>query len=1117
MATNPGGAFIFHDPTGRRWDRFRRTTQIMGIGLGLFVALVVLIAFTGPQLPALGLPSLSPLNNLKEVQQIIKGQKVALNVPYRMPKPAAPLKYVRSASPVLHPRPAAKVTSGAPLVWGFYVNWDANSIVSLRLHLRHLTHLVPEWLTLRNNKGDIDDASDPTVIAIARQANLPVIALLTNYRDGWQPGDVRKILNDPPRRADLIANIRANLAEHQFAGVNVDFESLQAKDRAAMVRFMQELAADLHPRGYLVSEDVPVGDDAYDLKQLAAICDYLVPMIYDEHYQSGEPGPVASQAFFEDALDKLTKLIPPGKLIAGFANYGYDWVIGGKGSEEVTFDDVMAAASANHAAVDWEGAPENPVLRYTAANGKKHEVWFMDAITALNQLITARDYEARGIGVWRLGAEDPGLWKVLVKEAWPGDKFLTTPLRTMEAAQQAPRNYGEGEVLRVRESPHGGTREVIDPPTDQDYFREKYVQYPTPWVIEHVGGTDDKVLCLTFDDGPDARFTPQILDILKARKIQATFFVIGANAENNPELVRREYREGHEIGNHTYTHPNVALISEERSALELGTTQRIIENLLGVATTFFRPPYNADSEPQTPEEIVPIKRAQDLGYATIAETIDPRDWAPGVTTQAIVDEVDNEIANGHVILLHDAGGDRAATVAALPQIIDKYTKRGYRFVRISDLIGKTRAEVMPAPNSREMDLARIEGQTLDAKAVFLQVLGLLFLAAIYLTLARSILYGFFALLQKRRARHAVYDTLFCPPVSVIIAAYNEETVIVRTVESILANGYRDLEVIVVDDGSKDATLQILEERFEGNQLVRVLTQPNGGKSSALNNAIRHAQHEILIAVDADTLFRPGTIEKLARHFTNPKTGAVSGNARVGNRNNWITRFQSIEYIYGFNLDRRALDYLNAITVVPGAVGAWRKDLVAIAGGFGHDTLAEDADLTLAIRRMNYAIRYEEEAIAYTEAPEDTENLRKQRFRWSFGTLQAAWKHRDALFVPKYGTLAFIALPSIWIFQVLLATLSPFAEIAMFLALLAGNWKIVLVYYFAFFFFELLTGILAYSLEGLPAWDLGLLFFQRIYYRQLMLYVLGRSLLFAIRGRLVGWGKLERKASVTPLI
>jgi peptidoglycan-N-acetylglucosamine deacetylase len=242
-------------------------------------------------------------------------------------------------------------------------------------------------------------------------------------------------------------------------------------------------------------------------------------------------------------------------------------------------------------------------------------------------------------------------------------------------------------------------------------------------------------------------------------------------------------------------------------------------------------------------------------------------------------------------------------------------------------------------------------------------------------------------------------------------------------------------------------------------------------------------------------------------------GAVSGNARVGNRNKWITRFQAVEYICGFNLDRRALDLMNAITVVPGAVGAWRKDLILEAGGFGHDTLAEDTDLTLAIRRLGYVIRYEESAIAYTEAPESTRDLAKQRFRWAFGTLQAAWKHRDATFNPSYGFLGWVALPSIWIFQVLLAALSPFAEAAMIIALFAGNWRIVLLYYFGLFLLEMLTAIVAFGLERAKPWDLALLFFQRIYYRQLMYYVLAKSILYALRGRLVGWGKLDRTASV----
>jgi cellulose synthase/poly-beta-1,6-N-acetylglucosamine synthase-like glycosyltransferase/peptidoglycan/xylan/chitin deacetylase (PgdA/CDA1 family)/spore germination protein YaaH len=1121
LATEQPTSFVFHDPSGQRWSRFRRASQSGGIALIVLLVLFFLVGVSLPQLPVLGLPAVAPVVSL-EVANLAGNKRVPINLPYRLKKPLKPVRYIRSPSPVIHPKAAAQAGDGKPLVWGFYVNWDPSAMVSLRLHLSHLTHLVPEWLILQNAKGDIDDQTDSTVVTIAKQANLPIHAMLSNYRGDWQPGDVRKILRDADKRRDLIENIRSNLAEHGFAGVNIDFEELQRRDREPLVRFMRELTETLHKGGYIVSEDVPVDDDAYDLKSLAEVVDFLLPMVYDEHYQTGDPGPVASEDFFEDQLDKLAKTAPLAKLVVGFGNYGYDWMIGAKGGSEVTFSDSMTAAAETKNAVEWDSQTENPVLRYAIGN-EHHEVWFLDAVTALNQVEAVHDRGFPGVGLWRLGAEDPGLWSVLQREAWPPERFDPGALGALAADEGAPRHFGKGEILHVAETPHPGQRTVIAPSTDEDDFSEQYRSYPTPFVIDHSGGTDKKLLCLTFDDGPDALYTPAVLDILKQRQVAATFFVIGVNAEKLPSLIRREYAEGHEIGNHTYTHPNIATTSPLRTELELSTTQRIIENLLGVSTTFFRPPYNADSEPMTPQEIEPILRAQGYGYATISETIDPRDWEPGVTAQAIVEEVKSEIASSitehdeagtHIILLHDAGGNRAATLEALPQIIDYYQQKGYRFTTVGELIDKNRDQVMPKTGPKELQRARIEGGGLDAKARFSRVLGVLFLGAIFLTLARTISYGFLAILQKRASKREVFDAAYCPPVSVIIAAYNEEKVIERTVDSILQNGYPNMEIIVVDDGSKDATLEVLRRRFAEEPRVAILTQPNGGKSAALNNGIRHAQHDILIAVDADTLFRPGTIGLLTRHFSNPKVGAVSGNARVGNKKNWITRFQSIEYIYGFNLDRRALDYLNAITVVPGAVGAWRKQLVLEAGGFLHDTLAEDTDLTLDIRRLGYVIRYEQDAIAYTEAPEDTRNLAKQRFRWVFGTLQAVWKHRDALFVPKYGTLGFVALPSIWIFQVLLSVLAPFAEIAMILSLLAGDWRIVVLYYLGFFGVELVTGFLAYALEGVPAWDLTLLFFQGIYYRQLMLYVLGKSFLFAMRGRLVGWGKMERKATVT---
>ena len=465
--------------------------------------------------------------------------------------------------------------------------------------------MFPEWLILQSAKGDIDDQTDAIVVAIAKQANLPIYAMLTNYRGDWQPGDVQKLIRSAGRRHDIIENIRANLAEHSFAGVTVDFESLERRDRELWVAFMRELTDTLHKSNYVVSEAVPVDDDAYDLKSLAGIVDYLLPMVYDEHYQTSEPGPVASETFFEDELDKLAKIAPPAKLVVGFGNYGYDWTIGEHGAAEAAFSDVMTAAAETKSPVQWDAATANPVFRFSVGS-QQHEIWFLDAVTALNEILAIHDGGFRGVGLWRLGAEDPALWKVMAPGAWPDDHFDASALNPMPADQTAPRQFGNGEIIHIAATPKDGERTVTAPPTEEDFYSEEYKTYPTPFVVNHSGATDKKILCLTFDDGPDRKNTPLILDILKAHHAAATFFVIGVNAEQFPALIEREYAEGHEIGNHTYTHPNIAATSALRTELELSTTQRIIENLLGVSTTFFRPPYNADSTPTTPQEIEPV-------------------------------------------------------------------------------------------------------------------------------------------------------------------------------------------------------------------------------------------------------------------------------------------------------------------------------------------------------------------------------------------------------------------------------------------------------------------------------------------------------------------------------
>jgi cellulose synthase/poly-beta-1,6-N-acetylglucosamine synthase-like glycosyltransferase len=410
------------------------------------------------------------------------------------------------------------------------------------------------------------------------------------------------------------------------------------------------------------------------------------------------------------------------------------------------------------------------------------------------------------------------------------------------------------------------------------------------------------------------------------------------------------------------------------------------------------------------------------------------------------------------------------------------------------------------------------------------ILQWIFLIGILLGLARLLFVGSLAFAQWLRSRrreriHAGSD--YVPFVSILVPAYNEELVIANTIHSLLASDYPSYEIIVIDDGSEDETSNVVAEQFAGDECVRLLTVANAGKAAALNTGLRYARGEIIIALDADTLFTPQTVGALAHRFYDKTLGAIAGNAKVGNRVNLVTRWQALEYITAQNMDRRAFASLNCITVVPGAVGAWRADLLVKAGGFPSDTLAEDQDLTLRIRRLGYRIGYEETAVAWTEAPHNLRSLAKQRFRWAYGTLQCMWKHRDALFRPRYGALGFVAMPNVWIFQILFSLISPVMDLMLIYVLVADaidrwqqptgysstNLQQVFLYYALFLAIDWVSACFAFMLERRERWSLlWWLFLQRFCYRQVMYYVMIKSVAMAIRGPVVGWGKLERKAT-----
>ena len=400
-----------------------------------------------------------------------------------------------------------------------------------------------------------------------------------------------------------------------------------------------------------------------------------------------------------------------------------------------------------------------------------------------------------------------------------------------------------------------------------------------------------------------------------------------------------------------------------------------------------------------------------MGYITIGNKIDTRDWndEPALTPQQIAARVldhlppcqpNDQPQCGNIILMHDGGGNRERTVLALPLIIDGARARGFQFVPVYQLMGKTKADVMPPLPANEYWSARLNWIGFWLFSATMTGITVIFFLGDILMTGRLISVGVLAIYDRLRSH--VYGTpgqiaAYRPRVAVLIPAYNEEKVIERTIQGALDSDYPNLRVIVIDDGSKDRTLEIARRAFAAEEAagrVLILTKPNGGKAEALNFGLEHiGDAELFVGIDADTIIAPDAIARLVPHFLNPKVAAVAGNAKVGNRVNLWTRWQALEYITSQNFERRALNTMGAVSVVPGAIGAWRTAAVREAGGYHVDTVAEDADLTMALLRNGYRVEYEDLALAFTEAPTTANALMRQRFRWSFGILQAVFKHR----------------------------------------------------------------------------------------------------------------------------
>jgi len=1034
----------------------------------------------------------------------------------------------------------------------FYVDWDAQSFLSLQQYIDKMNLVIPEWIFIDPTADTVTTDIDPRAWAVMKKSGVKILPILSNnYKEVFRGDAVHRIINDPVKKQRVIDDVIRILQRDSFVGVNVDFEELQEKTNEKLVDFQKDLYEQLHAKHLLVTQDVIPFNEDYNFKELSKYNDYIFLMAYDQYSDASGPGPIAHQKWIEGAVDAAVKNIPIQKLILCLAAYGYDWRLGKEMSARtVSYQEALFTAKDEEATIDFDNDSYDLKYDYDDEDNVRHQVQFTDAATVFNALRFATEYGLAGTALWRLGDEDPRVWyfydQDMRKSAMAHFDFSAFSKVDARANADFVDYEGTGEVLDIIATPTNGR---ITPEVNTGEMlisEETYDSLPSRFVARKYGTNDSLKLVLTFDDGPDPDYTPKILDILSKYHVPATFFVIGINAENNIPIVKREFKEGHEIGNHTFTHPNIAKVSQRRAILEIESTRLLIECITGRSTIMFRAPYNADFEPEKWEELIPVAIARKQNYLDIGESIDPLDWEPGVSADSIFyrtiarkNEMTRQGFSGNIILLHDAGGDgREATVEALPRIIEYFQKRGFHFTTVSDILGKTRDEMMPpVPKGSGYYLLQINYYFAELGYWSGHILFSTFIVFMILSVGRVLFIAFIAtkefFREKKYALAAWWtpDGAGAPLVSVIVPAYNEEVNAVSSVESLLKGDYPHFEIIFVDDGSHDATYAKVSEAFAGHPQVKVYTKPNGGKASALNYGISRSEAEVVICIDADTKLEPNAISQLVMHFGDNKgsrmkqgggtgqaagrgiVGAVAGNVKVGNQVNLMTRWQAIEYISSQNFDRKAFAYLNAITVVPGAIGAFRKQAIEEAGGFTTDTLAEDCDLTIRILRCGYIIENDNTAIAWTEAPETLKQFFKQRFRWSYGVMQTFWKNRDALLNWKYRWLGYAALPNILIFQYIIPFVIPLADFFMIVGLFTGNASKIGGYYLVFMIVDLLVALLAFCFEREKLSRLVWLIPQRLIWRWLTWLVLSRAVRRALKGELQHWGVLKRTGNV----
>jgi peptidoglycan-N-acetylglucosamine deacetylase len=956
--------------------------------------------------------------------------------------------------------------AGGLEVLGFAASDYDDTAAGIDRDVAGLSTLAVTGATLGSHPGTVEVRPVTDGLVRAHLAGAAGLLVISNF-DGhdWNTGRVRALVDDKRARRQFISALSSTMARAPWDGVVLDFENLDGTVRESFAGLVNHLSDALRRRRVLVAVPAftdPDGEDAapFDLARLTKNGVGIVWMAYDQHDPTSEAGPVAGLPWVHQTLTTALATVPPAQLLLGVPGYGYAWPAPGQSGEAADLTVAEAAALAGQPGARMAYDPVQGEWGGTLPDGRT--LWYDDARSLAERARIAAAAHV-GVALWRIGSEAPG----------------------------ALDSLGIAPVKHPPQLPGRPVRDVSGP----------------------------GVVALTFDDGPDPTWTPRILKVLRREHVPATFFVIGQEVERHPQLVRQELDDGHVIGDHTYSHPDLAKTPDWRSRLEINAAGWVVEGETGRRPLLFRSPYgNGDAAPQRKGA---DQLAADIGFHPVGWTDDTNDWRqPG--PNSIVHAALSQLSERTIILLHDGGGRRDQTVAALPRIIDALKARGYLFTTADALDGAT-----PEPYAvRRGPVAAARGLAVVAAFRLQLALRRLLLWVAVATavgsLARLLLATPLAAVHRFRQRRRALLETGLPGFTVLIPAYNEERVIAKALAAVARLDPAPAEVILIDDGSTDATAAVAtvaaREAFGAGGPAagvpfRLVRQPNGGKAAALNHGFLLTGTDVAVVIDADTVVSPGLLGAFGRHFADPRVGAVAGNVKVGNRRNLLAAMQALEYVVALNLDRRAQDVARAMAVVPGAAGAFRVAAVRQVGGYQSDTVVEDADLTAALQRAGWRIPYEPEAVAWTEAPECLGDVVRQRRRWSYGTVQVVAKHRGALLEPEAGNIGLVGLPWNLLSSVVLPAFGPFADLWLLFLVFTGQLGLAAGVLAISIAADLAVAALAVAADG-ERWSLvALAPLLRLLWRPLQLVVVIRSLRRWAVGAEQHWDKIDRYDTV----